>query len=405
MLIAEFRDRRVFPGDFPNDLYTENTCAEHVEDAPLCPECGGRVTYVKQSSDGRTAHFRHCTSGGAGSGNGAGDGCGGSSVGESDEHRALKSIAVSAAERLLTTVGIARSRLEVEVTAPVSDAEHRQADCLLEFENQDDQLGEGLIIEVQYRNKTKDIEATFEDYLGIEKSYSVLWLHENDFDTESDSPEDWTCSIETERELRHTVRRQLWPSNNTDCLWGEIWGANRTDRARVDGHHIDHNNPTEDYIREVSESSEESGCSATFATDVVDWIAQQIKSDVEWGSLFSPSATEEYFQHVVSEFNLPSSVVPVQIPEHVLRGMQHAQSVEDQLPPSHVPDRPPNPFDDLQCWNCGTYWLADSGEEYCRCPDCDEPVDFEWNLRTGRISELPAYVDTLNEQGESTDSV
>jgi len=55
------------------------------------------------------------------------------------------------------------------------------------------------------------------------------------------------------------------------------------------------------------------------------------------------------------------------------------------------PDRPPGPFDDVQCRNCEKYWNI--GEERLECRHCGTDVDWDWNVRTGRIGSIPNYVE------------
>lgn len=53
------------------------------------------------------------------------------------------------------------------------------------------------------------------------------------------------------------------------------------------------------------------------------------------------------------------------------------------------PERPPGPFDDVQCRNCGKYWNV--SEERLKCRNCGSNIDWDWNLKTGRISSIPSY--------------
>lgn len=91
----------------------------------------------------------------------------------------MKSLAVS---RLRNLFGDRAKRCVPEYTlkAPVTDdVDYRQADALVEFEHRDSQLGEGLIVEVQYRNKSKDIGVTTDDFLA--QDYSVIWAEGQHF--------------------------------------------------------------------------------------------------------------------------------------------------------------------------------------------------------------------------------
>ena len=222
MLYAEYKGDEVFASEFPNELAALNTCADGYEHYPRCPECDSRVTHRDESTDGKAAHFAHCNFTGGGGADGSH--CSGPSVGESQEHKAMKSIATSAIEFALEDIGIDESYLEVELPAPHTDKKDRRvADCLIEFEGRDEQLGEGLIIETQYKNKSKDKQSTTLDYLLLDDDYSVLWLWEGDFQTDDDLPQNWNCKIVHEETVRDRVQRQIWPPANPESIW-EIMG-------------------------------------------------------------------------------------------------------------------------------------------------------------------------------------
>jgi len=68
---------------------------------------------------------------------------------------------------------------ERSVDAPASEKEWRVGDVVMNFDERDEQLGNGIILEVQYKNKSKDENLVAKDY--IEQDYSVVWLYEDDF--------------------------------------------------------------------------------------------------------------------------------------------------------------------------------------------------------------------------------
>jgi len=47
-------------------------------------------------------------------------------------------------------------------------------------------------------------------------------------------------------------------------------------------------------------------------------------------------------------------------------------------------ERPYGPFDDVQCHVCGNYNYAKNAPECCQ--KCGTEYDWEWNVRTGRVS-------------------
>lgn len=52
------------------------------------------------------------------------------------------------------------------------------------------------------------------------------------------------------------------------------------------------------------------------------------------------------------------------------------------------PDRPPGPHDDAQCRACGRYWPVDADDAPTdECRGCGTPIDWEWNVETGRVPE------------------
>jgi hypothetical protein len=112
-------------------------------------------------------HFRHHGQGGGATGDGGGrtEEC----PGESDAHLRMKSIAYSRLEHDFPNAS-------VELEGAVG--KHR-ADVLLAFESPRPPYGEGIAVEVQYRNIGKNVDAVEQYYL--ENGYSVVWLHEYDF--------------------------------------------------------------------------------------------------------------------------------------------------------------------------------------------------------------------------------
>lgn len=128
-----------------------------------CPECDGEMTTVKAHDKGSVHYVRHFS-------HLPGEGCGGAE--ESDEHIRMKRIAAS---KLIEIFGD-EHRLVV-------DEEYigrNEPDVLLEFDSPQFPWGRGICVEVQYRNKDKDIQATTWNFLSHE--YSVFWLYPDDFD-------------------------------------------------------------------------------------------------------------------------------------------------------------------------------------------------------------------------------
>ena len=373
MLVAEKDEERIFPGELDYELQDVNTCSDDVGADIRCPECGVLVTHVSKSDDGRTSHFSHCP---------RENNCTGSSVAESDEHRAMKNIALDFVEFALRTPDIRNAKIEAEVTAKVSEKDYRKADGLVLFEEHDRQLGQGLAIEAQWENKEKDKRLVTADY--IESDISVLWIYENDFRTQPDDPEDWTFKLAREADIRDRVRNWMWPAN----------------KAKTDFRGYVH----EGMAEEVAETAEIRGSDALLVGDVIDWISRKVwesKSwefkldrpavgyyvrDVAWSSeeagvaprfeflfretsfdkLLSPPDTNGFIQEVRD--SLETRTIPVTIPDYWLtfkkqrkiskkdkRRLSRGASLSVEVGPCPV---------------CNYEWKAHPQADTAKCPNC-----------------------------------
>lgn len=141
-----------------------------------CPSCGDEVSVVQSHRRGAifiSRHFRHHTQH-VQQGNTAGQSSLSDHVGvcpgESDEHAKMKSISYA---KLVDKFSEADVQLEKGIDG-------RIADVLLEFASPREPYGDGIAVEVQYRNLGKDIKEVTQHYL--ERGYSVVWLEKDDFD-------------------------------------------------------------------------------------------------------------------------------------------------------------------------------------------------------------------------------
>ncbi len=291
-----------------------------------CVECGGRVRVWRESSDGTARHFKHIANMGGGQGGGGSAAC--ESVAESDKHIKWKNFA---AEKLAEVFDgdVSECRVEKELDAPKSGKDRRVGDAVLTFENRDPQLGKGVVVEVQYRNHTKDIEETTEDY--VEQDYSVVWTGEDDYSTDH-------CRL-SEVDFRTRAQECVWPEytpsvsdwrvekydyNEIQSRWQRAWkggltksGAPATlppewcdEKAREIWESqywhnlffkrtIDHEPLSSKYLHEhyTDEVKDEldSGPESTVILPP-DWVGQKSKQlweSQDWDDLFSPP--EEYF--------------------------------------------------------------------------------------------------------------
>lgn len=307
MLYAEYKGDEVWASEFPNEIADINTCKDGLENYPKCPECGTRVTHRSQSSDGKPANFAHCNWKGHGGGGGGGGDCSGVSVGESQEHKAMKDIATSAVAFALKDIGIEETHLEVELAANYSDADWRTADCLIEFETRDRQLGEGLIIEVQYQNKTKDKEQVTLDYLNVEQDYSVLWLSHQDFERSADHPKNWSCRLIDEFTVRQRVRKQLWPVSENHTIWSvstdnfsPAW-TEYPQKALLSSQNATVHKTAEIAIDKVRRTGDNSNIpKPKVAGTAIDEIAKDYAKKQDWSSLFRAEQAQKYIGKVAS---------------------------------------------------------------------------------------------------------
>lgn len=281
---ARYDGDLVFPGELPEKVRSKNTCRESVTPAPRCPNCLERVTHRDESANGRAQHFAHCPDA---------ESCGGGSGGgESDPHRWMKNIAEGHLRRILSTVSVARTVVDSEhVPAPVSEKESREPDVILEFEEHDEQLGDGLFVEAQWRHKDKDIPRTNDDYFALDRECAVLWIDEDDFDTTADDPEEWTCQIGSERRLRQLVRSQHWPKRAPKR--SEWWEPSHTPRKEAFT-----NNDFNTHDRDVS-------VPATLAEPILDEI-QYRESDCE--AIFTGHAEDHFRTQAIAHG--PTSTLP-----------------------------------------------------------------------------------------------
>jgi len=91
----------------------------------------------------------------------------------------------------------------------------------------------------------------------------------------------------------------------------------------------------------------------------------------------------EFKPDVHCESHLPDNPEYARIPVSVPNSIKLSELVQDQNIPD--PDRPSNPFNDVQCRVCGMYWHYT--KEHHICPDCGRPVDWQWNVQTHRIDD------------------
>jgi len=186
----------------------------------------------------------------------------------------MKSLAVS---RLRNIFGDRAEECRPEKkleSAPDSESDFRKADAYLKFEDWHHQLGKGIIAEVQYRNKGKDIEATTDDY--VSQDYSVVWLYEEDFESDR-------CLLDEEDFLKRAAEA-VWPDRAPHT---SIWKDLKTDFRNIQSR----------WTQAWKDGLSVSGAPATLPPEWCDEEAQKIWQKQPWYLLFPDTrhgSTSEY---------------------------------------------------------------------------------------------------------------
>jgi len=169
--------------------------------AVVCPSCDGEMT-VRESYWNRgkhvSRHFSHKS---------GGEGCGG----ESPTHQKMKAIAGSILDDLF---GIGDVVLEKQIG-------ERIADIAIEFDRPFIPLGNGFVVECQYRHKDKNTGEATDDF--FRHGFSVLWLYETDFDFD-----EMTYDIPNDRII------PLWPNAVPEPPGDDLYPETAPARIRRD---------------------------------------------------------------------------------------------------------------------------------------------------------------------------
>jgi hypothetical protein len=173
----------------------ERVIPEEVEDGVdvYCPVCNAMMRPRGPFDDGRARHFFHVTA----------TDCGG----ESDHHRKLKSMVVSALRQEYTdTAADIALELSMDSSETLTVTNRRQADVCITFDQPNEFFGKGIVVEVQYQNENKDAIAATHDYLA--NGYSVFWASEQHF-TDSqfkieEMLDDFNANADSAYATRHT---------------------------------------------------------------------------------------------------------------------------------------------------------------------------------------------------------
>lgn len=269
-----------------------------------CPTCGGRVRVWSEGVDGTASHFKHIDgmSGGNGGPGGGVQDC--DSVAESDEHLKWKNLA---AQRLATAFDVPDEcvRVEMGLEAPVSAKERRIGDAVLVFPDRDEQLGRGVVVEVQHRNDNKDIEETTADY--IKQDFSVVWTDESDF-------ADDHCRL-VEVDFRHRAREAAWPEHVPS---EEAWANDPNEYHRIQSR----------WQRAWADGLSISGATATLPPDWLDDLARRFYEETPWDELFTAETPEDIIQDIdTSEIEFSGLEAPTTATFHLEKWLADSERV------------------------------------------------------------------------------
>lgn len=339
-----------------------------------------------------SSHFKHRSN----TSESGGDGCPG---GESDPHIRMKEIA--------------QHRLEWDFDGEFTDTfpdttfiGENMPDAGIRFDGPRRPWGKGILVEVQFKNKGKDKESTTQNYLN--EGYSVCWLTESDFDNRS-------VDI-----LSHDDLSPLWPFGVPEKqFWAD---QGRTSRDYVRGAlsetqrkvpatwytswYPDNRFPpwirnrlttTDDDRIMTTEAVRRRTWSTLFPDGVADWdetpyypgecnVADALQN--ESTEHIAGTSPRYFLARWLADIGEGLWSRTTQGLNTVLVPASIAETVIETAGPLDIGidfDHPPGPFEDVQCWSCRAYWHVNSQQD--ECGKCGVPIDWEWNLATGRISQ------------------
>jgi hypothetical protein len=176
-IALDTEDKKVIPEDVPDHTTVH------------CPACDGQMSPRGPTKDGKARHFVHHS-------RQQEKRCGGGGEGESDQHRKMKSMALSGLRQWFEPMLEDSSpEADLDVSRTGSDASTRRADVLVEFGSDHPLFGDALAVEVQYRNHAKEIETVTHDYVTI--GVSVFWAREENFEDDHFRMHDLTLEFQS----------------------------------------------------------------------------------------------------------------------------------------------------------------------------------------------------------------
>lgn len=206
--------------------------------AAVCPECGG-VLYPRDGTH-RARHFYHVSGG-------ADNSCSMAGGGESETHSRCTALAVESLERQFADLTRIGAEVSLDVSETETSPETRRADALIEFGSENPYFGRGLIVEVQHKHHSKDIEGTTHDYLAV--GFSVVWLTPDDFGEETLSYDTIESAFQSDEEPAYSTREYdcwefetsvstnlEWQAPDRECFEFKTKGKHRWERIPAYAH-------------------------------------------------------------------------------------------------------------------------------------------------------------------------
>jgi hypothetical protein len=344
-----------------------------------CIDCRSSVHIVREHSrDGLTVrrHFRHnsenqnCASGGGG--------------GESDIHE----------RRKYACLAEALSRFDCDHWTTEMQIGEKIADAVVTLSEEHDDYGLGFCIEYQHRNTSKDLEATAQNYAKKGFTTLVLWDDQVDERSSITNVDLFGGMVATPfpKGLPNDAHEfDLTVLQKARLQWVHDWYAEWQHGAPAtlppewcdeQSQQIWHAQPWDKICHGLNISFDDDpyptfpGLGVTLPPEFVDEVAQ-ISWKQNWDECFKPPKHQDFS----SEYEPPSIDIPFNqfiSREQWVEWYSNARSEKRESI-----EKPPNPFNDVQCWQCGTYWHYK--QEHIECPHCGTRVDWPWNVATNRI--------------------
>jgi hypothetical protein len=342
------------------ELHPANEANPH--EKYLCPHCDAPASHVRShirdtpSGDSTRvkAHFRFydCEHGMQTERSASADNSSGGGSGESPLHD----------RRKVQAMNVLLDKFETERYATEFYIGKKRCDAVVLLTDPHEKYGKGFVVEYQHKNEQKDIEATERHYAS--HNFTTLWLWEDQFTFSGLVPD---------VDLFGGRVFKPWPQVVPDC---EEWSGT-ANRHR---------------LRAMIGAGTTTRVDATLKRSFVLMSEQEYWNQTGLPESNSTSA-QEYLNELKSEYSEP--LIKISFTQWLsedfwriayFRGIARRSGLLERGHEKN-PNRPPkpaNPFDDIQCQNCGHYKPVSDASQVCE--HCSTLYDLSWNVETGRVS-------------------